>query len=76
MIYYICIKKYNMEHIVEQIKLIRMYRGISQVVISREVGISRSCYNMFENYKTSVSLATLVRICDVLGCELNLSFKV
>ncbi|HEC2145492.1 TPA: helix-turn-helix transcriptional regulator [Staphylococcus delphini] len=45
--------------------------GISQLELSRKVGVSRQTINLIENNKYNPSLKLCISICSTLGVTLN-----
>lgn len=60
----------------EQVKLMRLMRGMSQREVARVSGISVSGYNMWERGLCGISLVRLEGVCEALGCEIKLVLKI
>jgi transcriptional regulator with XRE-family HTH domain len=50
----------------DQIRKIRLKRGISQQFISDSIGVSQSKFNRIENGKSDILLNELMQICQIL----------
>jgi transcriptional regulator with XRE-family HTH domain len=56
----------------EEIRVLRLRRGISQAAVARAVGVHRSVVSRLEAGDPSVSLRTRARVATVVGAELAL----
>ncbi len=51
----------------ENIKSLRMARGMSQVAFARMIGVSKQCVSNWENDNVLPSIEMLVKIADLFG---------
>ena len=58
----------------EYIKQLRKLKGLTQANVAEHIGIKSSTYAQFETGRTNMTLATINRIADVLGYDLQVSF--
>lgn len=59
----------------EYLKELRKLKGLTQVQICDLIGVKPGTYAQFETGRTNMTLATLNRIADALGYELQISFN-
>ncbi len=55
----------------ENLKKIRLSKGIKQVEIARTLGVDRSFVSNIENGKTNPTLSTIASLAKVLGISTN-----
>ncbi len=65
------IKDIDYKKIGENIRLIRMTKGISQIKLARSLDISQTHMSNIENGNTGLSLATAIKISKYLGCSID-----
>lgn len=51
----------------ENLRRIRMRKGVSQVDVARSLGVSRGFISNFENGKTNPTLATITKLAGAIG---------
>ncbi|HWB64025.1 MAG TPA: helix-turn-helix transcriptional regulator [Chitinophagales bacterium] len=54
----------------ERIKQIREYRGLKQITVAHEMGITQQAYSWLETKSGNIKLDTLTRFCNVMKVEL------
>lgn len=55
----------------DNLKKIRTKKGITQIEISKKLGVNRSFVSNLENGKTNPTLATITKLAQVLGVSTN-----
>ena len=63
--------KNEAEKLGENLKRIRTEKDISQVDVSRSLGVSRGFVSNIENGKTNPTLSTITRIAEALGVSVD-----
>ena len=53
------------------IKMIRTKRGLSQVDVAKQLGISKQAYSVWENNSKGMSIAKLYKVSKVLDCKIT-----
>lgn len=61
----------NYKKIGENIRLIRMAKGTSQIKLARSLDISQTHMSNIENGNTGLSLTTAIKISRYLGCSID-----
>ena len=64
-------KNVDYKKIGENIRLIRMAKGTSQIKLARSLDISQTHMSNIENGNTGLSLTTAVKISRYLGCSID-----
>ena len=64
-----------MEKFIEQIKIKRKEKGLSQADLAKQVGVPQSTIGRFESGRTMPNLKTLQKIADCLNVEIMLTGK-
>lgn len=54
-----------------KLKELRQQKGLSQEALADELGITRSCYEAWENGRNSVHLSGLIRISRFYGISID-----
>ena len=65
------IKDVDYKKIGENIRLIRMAKGTSQIKLARSLDISQTHMSNIENGNTGLSLTTAIKISRYLGCSID-----
>lgn len=65
------IKDVDYKKIGENIRLIRMAKGTSQIKLARALDISQTHMSNIENGNTGLSLTTAIKISRYLGCSID-----
>lgn len=62
---------------IEKIKELRKLRNITQVEMSKELGLSESAYGLYETGRRQMDIDAFVQICKILNVSPNelLGFK-
>ncbi len=55
----------------ENLKKIRIMKGITQTEIAKKLDVNRSFVSNIENGKTNPTLSTITNLADVLGISVN-----
>ena len=63
------------DHIGKIIEQARKKKGLTQKGLGEKLGIGEPTVSKYESGKQNPTVETLQRIADVLGVELNISFK-
>lgn len=63
------------EHVADLIKEARKVKSLSQKDLAEKIGIDATTLNRFENGKQNLTIQTLQRISDALGCKLLIDLK-
>lgn len=58
-----------------KIKLARTYRQMSQTELARKAGLTRQYVSKIEKGQCCVTTRCLLRIVDILNCEISVNFK-
>lgn len=64
-------KDVDYKRIGENIRLIRMAKGTSQIKLARSLDISQTHMSNIENGNTGLSLTTAIKISRYLGCSID-----
>lgn len=64
-------KDIDYKKIGENIRIIRMTKGTSQIKLARSLDISQTHMSNIENGNTGLSLATAIKISRYLGCSID-----
>lgn len=57
-----------------RVKDFRLERGLSQLALSKQVGVARQTINLIENDKYNPSLDLCIKLAEVLDTDLNTLF--
>ena len=60
-----------LKNVRDNIKMIRVKRGLSQNDVADKLGICRQAYSIWENHSKDVSLYRLYSLTKVLNCEIT-----
>lgn len=63
--------KQILNNVSDNIRMARLQRRISQEKLAEMVDISTKYLNMIENRKANPTIVIVIRICKVLGIDLN-----
>lgn len=63
--------KSDYDSIGDAIKSIRIFRGLTQVRVAKELNIARQSYLNIENNTRDLKLNRLLKICDILNVPLS-----
>lgn len=56
---------------IQNLKKIRKSCGLSQVELSRAIGLGGSTYGLYETYQRKLDVDTLLKLCEVLQVTPN-----
>ena len=56
---------------IDRIKDLRMARGITQVDLSKALGLSKSAYGLYETRRRNMDMETFLKICEYFGFAPN-----
>ncbi|GAB2567549.1 helix-turn-helix domain-containing protein [Spirosoma areae] len=59
----------------DYIKQLRKLKGLTQAAIAEIIGVKTATYTHFETGRTNMTLATINKIADALGYDLQVSFS-
>lgn len=55
----------------EKLKKYRELKGLTMRQVSERLGVSESCYCLYENGQRKPSFETLVKLAEIYGCTVN-----
>lgn len=54
---------------------IRVSKGVSKIAMARHLGVSRPCYNKYENDPSTMRIETAKQAADFLGVDVQVFFS-
>lgn len=51
----------------QRLMVARQELGFSQIAMAKKIGVSRSTYQFYESARHEPPIATLIRLCEILG---------